>query len=186
MNKILLIILAILTLSACQSLDSALSDFGSITENTSKFDGTKYLQMNPAISNHGLTGNASFGLYWSNAMGDKARLTAQFDTALNFDPNKPLELKIDDELIILDPVAKRDYGQGAIEGSYRVGYYNSTAKDFIITKEQIRKIVDGNKGVYRIHLLNNETFDGDINYDYRNYQSYMVGAFGKFYDRAWN
>jgi len=167
-------------LSACATLDAALSRRGTISTDISKFDKSKVVKMTPALANHG-AGYPEFGLYWEGKYGDHARLVVQMKRAANFSRSESLEVIIDGDKLVLKPVQPSDFGGLAYNPIIRK---NISEKDFIITKKQILKIANGKEGGYRLHLLRTY-IDGDINYSYQNYKTYLPKPFKEFYNIVW-
>jgi len=183
--RLILSIFIFSILTGCQTLDSALTDMGVIKLQSSQFDDVERVVMSPAMTNHGMRTNADFGLRWNSDSGDYAILSVNLSTATSFDPAEPLRLKIDKEDISLQPASNKSYGNLDIKYDEVVLYYTVSSNDYVIHKDQVKQLVDGTEGFYRIHLPYNKVYEGDINYDYRGYQSYVVGAFDKFYQRVW-
>lgn len=178
-------LITVLLLTGCQALDSAISDRGVITYTNSEFDNSKSVYMSPAMTDHGLSTLVEFGLYWGEPLNDSAYLSAQVGQAINFDPDKALQLRVDQEKLLLPPV-KKSTGKSKIEYDTVKSYHNLTVKEFVITKDQIRKLLDANEAAYRISLLGGEVLDGSINYNYKDYQSYVIGSFNQFYEAVWS
>lgn len=179
MKKFTLIIM-IIFIAGCAGLDSALSTRGVINSHMSKFDQTKIVTMSPSLTNHG--GNyPEFGLYWEEKYGNIARLVVEIDGAVNFDREKDLELIIDGNKFSLRPASKSDFGGVDYDPIMK---QNASQKNYIISKEQILKIANGKEGAYRLHLLRYYV-DGDINYGYQNFQTYIPKPFREFYKTAW-
>lgn len=179
------IICALLLISGCTTLDSALTDMGVIEEQTSKFDSVRRVVMSPAITNHGMDTHAEFGLRWDSTMGDYALLELMLPGVGAYDFKKPLELLVDGEKMVLPAAFMFDFGTIIPKHDEVVGDYHITLKDYVISKEQIKQIFDAEEAHYRIYLTRNGVFEGEVNYDYRGYQSYVVGAFEKFYNYIW-
>lgn len=170
----------------CQSMDTALSTRGVITTNVSKIDNTRIVSMTPVLSKHGLSDiQAEFGLYWDSAKGEKALLVVELDGAVSFDPAKPIEIKIDGELVNLPSANSRDYGDVETEYNSVVGYENKSRKYYTIKKAQILQIANAEHAFYRIWFLKNTYSEGEITYQYQDYQSYVPASFRKFYSQVW-
>jgi len=192
MNQIFLILLSLL-LTSCktlESLDNSISPMGNITTEVSKMDGIKVVRMTPVMPRHGYKDiQAEFGLYWDTNKKDNAFFTVSLDQASNFSPEKPFEIKIDGELISLPPANDRDYGDiETEETNITVSskfYYNVTQKDYLITKDQILKIANGSEGFYRIWFMNNKYSEGEIDYSYQDYKSYIPKSFRDFHEEVW-
>jgi len=181
--RILITFFIFLSLTACQLIDTALTPMGVIKIQESRFDDTKRVRMSAAITDHGMSANAEFGLRWNSTAGDYAVLQVILSAVTSFDSEKPLILKIDGKDIELLPAS--GYSRMNVESDSVVGSYIISSHDYVIHKDQIQQIVQGSEGFYRIHLPRNEVFEGEINYDYRGYQSYVVGAFEKFHKEVW-
>jgi hypothetical protein len=178
--KHIALITTLLLFTGCAGLDSALSTRGIVSSNISKFDKTRSVSMTPSLTNHG-GDNPEFGLYWEDKYNNKARLVVRMTRAVNFNTNKNLEVVVDGVSFSLSPVSKTDFG--GIEYNSLMKQ-NKSEKDYIITKEQIKKIANGKEGGYRLHLLRTY-IDGDINYSYQDYQTYIPKPFREFYKKVW-
>ncbi len=168
-------------------MDSALSTRGVLDETKSKMDGTRIVTMSPVLSKSGLTDiQAEFGLYWDDAKGDNALLVVEIGGAQNFDPEKPFEMKVDGELLKLTPASSRDYGD--IQTNYGTKYFsalNKSSKSYVIHKSAILKIANGKEAFYRVWLLKNRFADGEVSYQYQEYQSFVPYSFKRFYAQVW-
>ncbi|MFW1065429.1 hypothetical protein ACEV86_10410 [Vibrio parahaemolyticus] len=134
---------------------------GYISKSKSEFDGAYNVSMEPAY-----LGNASnmlrLGLKWNSSLPkDKYLLIAEWAEAENFSPDSPLGLNIDGSRLDLSPVDKRDYGvinDKAIEsdGPFKLPMvlYNQTHKMFWISKNEVSRIIEAQKVVVRVELLN--------------------------------
>lgn len=167
-------------LSGCAGLDAAMSSRGKIYNKTSKMDNTQTVYMTPAMTNHGGV-YPEFGLYWADKFKDKALLIVQINKAETFNRKKNLTLMIDGEKFSLRPASKRDFGDINYDS---VVARNKTTKDYVITKSQILKIANGKSGSYRLYL-HRSYIEGDINYGYKGYQSYLPKPFLGFYAAVW-
>ena len=181
MEKYTICLLMIALLTSCATMDSALSTRGIINSSTSKMDGNRIVRMSPVLSKHGMTDiQAEFGLYWDSKKGEEALFSVNIAGAENFDPMKPFEIKIDGELLQLPPASKSDYGD--VE---TIAGYNSSSKDYIVHKIQILKIANGKQATYRIWFLKGQYAEGEVTYEYQNFQSYVPFSFKEFYAKVW-
>ena len=169
-------------LMGCAAVDSALSRRGKLETEISAFDQTKVVRTSPALTASGWKNAAEFGLYWDSKKDDEAHLIVQLDEATNFDPRSPLQLKIDGEAINLNPVSERDYGEVSFDSLMK---RNVTQKSYFINKEYILKIANGKQGAYRINLLNQKYTEGNIDYQYQDFTTFIPDPFRRFYSEIW-
>ena len=176
--KILTVCVLLLAfLVGCTTMDTALSRRGVLEETKSKMDGQRIVTMSPVLSKSGPTDiQAEFGLYWDDAKGENALLLVEIGGAHNFDPEKPFEMKVDGKLFKLHPARSRDYGDIA---------HNKSSKNYVVHKSQIPKIANGKEAFYRIWLLKNRFSDGEVSYQYQDYQSFVPHSFRRFYAQVW-
>lgn len=184
--KRIFILIAILCLAGCQSIDTALSTRGVISSETSKIDGRTIVTMSPVLPKHGHTDiQAEFGLYWDTPKANNALLVVEIDGAQSFNPERAFDIKVDGELLSLPPASSSDYGDVETEYNPAIGYHNKSRKYYIIEKNHILKIANGNEAYYRIWFMNNSYAEGEISYQYQDYQSYIPSAFRNFYSVVW-
>jgi hypothetical protein len=178
--RVLSIVLILLSFS-CASIDTVLSTRGKLHTEISEFDDSRIVYVTPALTNTG-AGIAEFGLYWDSKKGDIAHLIVQLDGAVNFAPEAELSIKIDGKLINLKPVSRKDYGEVSIDP---ISNNTITRKSYFIHKDDILLIANGEKGAYRIMLLNNKYIEGKITYKYQNMTSFIPDPFRRFYKEVW-
>ena len=187
MKKYFIFVLLLSLFVGCATMDKFASTRGVLEVTTSKMDGTRIVTMSPVLSKHGLTDiQAEFGLYWDDAKGDKALFIVEITGAKSFDPEKPFEIKVDGKLFKLPPASLRDYGD--IETIYGIKYVptqNKSRKSYVIHKDQILNIANGLEAVYRIWFLKNRFSEGEVFYQYQEYQSYVPYSFRQFYAQVW-
>lgn len=175
-------------LVSCTAIDSTLSTRGVVDTTTSKVDGTRIVSMSPVLSKSGLTDiQAEFGLYWDSAKGDNALFIVEIKGAENFNPEMQFEIKVDGEHIKLKPASTTDFGD--IETNYGSRYFpanNKSRKNYVIHKNQILKIANGKEAYYKIWFLKNTFSEGEISYQFQEYQSFVPYSFRQFYTKAWN
>lgn len=179
--------LLLLFVFGCATIDSTMSNRGVFNEKTSKMDGRRIVTMSPVLSKHGLTDiQAEFGLYWDTAMGEAALFIVELVGAVSFDPEKPFEIKVDGALFELLPASPYDYGDiNTYYGETYVPAHNKSRKSYIVHKDQILKIANGKEAYYRINFLKNRSAEGEISYQYKEYQSYVPYSFRKFHSQVW-
>lgn len=134
---------------------------GYISQNTSEFDGTSRVSMEPAY-----LGDASnmlrLGLEWNSSLPkDRFLLIAEWAEAENFSPDSAFKLNVDGDLIELSPLDKGDYGviQDKVlqsNGPFELPMvlHNQTHKRFWISKNELSRIIEAKKVVVRVELLN--------------------------------
>jgi hypothetical protein len=142
--------------------------------------------MSPALPKHGMSDiQAEFGLYWDSAKRDNALLIVQVDGAQNFEPNKPFEIRVDGEHYKLPPASSKDFGEVETLRDSVVGAHNKSSKAYIINKDQILKIANGKETAYRVWFLRDKIADGEVSYQYQDYQSYVPHSFRRFHSQVW-
>lgn len=178
--KNIIISIIVLVIAGCAGLDTALSTRGIINTHVSKFEKSKIVTMSPSLTNHG--GNyPELGLYWEEKYGNHARLVVRMSGAVNFNREKELKIRIDGNSFSLRPISKSDFGGIDYDPVMK---NNASEKDYLISKEQILQIANGKEGAYRLSLLRSYV-EGDINYSYQNYQTYIPKPFRSFYKNVW-
>jgi len=187
MKECCVYLLLLSLLVGCAGIDSSLSTRGVLESTTSKMDGTRIVSMSPVLAKSGLTDiQAEFGLYWDDTKGDNAFLIVEIDGTKSFDPQSPFEIKVDDELFKLPPANTLDYGDTeTYYGSQYIRAHNKSRKSYVIHKKQIQKIANGKVGAYRIWFLKNRFAEGEVSYQYPEFQSYVPYSFNKFYAQVW-
>lgn len=188
MKTNLILLISLLALLSCTAIDSTLSTRGVIDIKKSKMDGTQIVSMSPVLSTSGLKDiQAEFGLYWDSSKGDNALFIVEILGAENFNPEMPFELKVDGEHIQLRPASKTEFGDiETYYGSEWIPAHNKSRKNYLINKNQILKIANGKEAYYKIWFLGNKFSEGEISYQFQDYQSFVPYSFRQFYSKAWN
>lgn len=184
MKKYIPLLVLLTTLTACESLDSALTTRGNISEQESPFDGQRTVAMTPALAKSGMSDiQAEFGLFWQSDFEDDVVVSVEIPSIDSFASNSPLLIKVDGETFELPPFDRFSSGSYDIEHLKGIGVYGSSTKSFMGSKEVVKAIVEGSSASYRIMLSGKEYADGEITYEYRDYQSYVPKAFERFLQR---
>lgn len=153
MKKILLAFLCALTVG-CASLGMP----GSISKQTSQFDGTNQITMEPAWI-YGGSGAIKFGLYKNSKMpNDKVILTAVVNRITDFAKKGALEFKIDGEIISLDSIDS--LSDHAVD-PYSNGW---TSRRYEVSKDFIEKLINAKKVYVKINLIK-EYVEGEFSSD---------------------
>jgi hypothetical protein len=182
MKKIILILLSFSTWG-CSTLVSPINMPGRITESISAFDGTNNILMEPAW----VIGKKGFKMGIEKNSGiEKLVLTIIVMSKHKFSDKDAIQFNIDGNVLSMDPV--NDITDTTeIDGRYMVGeYFNSgtlSSKKFWITKDIVRRLIDGKKVGIRVMMESDETFDGDFSKDYQ-YGMGAKTAFRKFYKKV--
>ena len=185
MRKNLLLSLFLFFLVGCQTIDSALTTSGKITESTSAFDNKVAIAMSPALANSGMKDvQAEFGLFWQTNFENTIIFSVKINEIESFSPTQPLLMRIDGVVYELPPVNNFSSTDFDVEYLRGVGVLSSSSKTFEGSKEIVQAIIDGTEASYRISLARGRYADGEITYRYKNYKSYVPTAFKEFLQRV--
>ena len=152
----------LILLTSCISLDIAETYDspgwpGYIETSESLFDGRKQISLEPAYLGKE-SGALRIGLRWhDNLESGKYLLIAEWDGAINFEPDRSLDVRADDVHLSLEPADPQQYGVTDRKFLSALGYTNDagnfTKKQYWITQEQLDRIIKAEKVVFRVHFL---------------------------------
>lgn len=177
-----LLLVMIILVSGCASIDSMMSTRGVITSEVSAMSGVKSVWMTPVLVGGPLI---EFGLYWDSEKEDRALLNVVYNDATNFDKNKPIEFLIDGERFSFKP-ADRNYGHTSVEkDDYTKSYRVVSEKSYLVDKEFVHKLANAQSAHFRIWLLDGRYIEKEVEYYQRSMQSFVPYSFNQFYETVW-
>lgn len=145
--------------------------YGYIEEDTSGFDGVRSLKLIPTYLNAD-DPSLLLGARWNQKFPKETlALIVDVSDALNFEPSEPLQFRIDDEYLSLQPLNTADYGD---KGERYVGDGTSvfsnpvvrvglkTTKEYWISRAELDSLLAAQIVFMRAPLINAKYLEGEV------------------------